>query len=69
MFFLLFFYNNITSLTLIIDIFCIFVIQVDALHMVVNPLFSSNFLPPPGFGMNPYYIVGDFSLWPYQHGN
>ncbi|XP_042601656.1 uncharacterized protein LOC109046486 isoform X2 [Cyprinus carpio] len=43
--------------------------EVDPLHMVVNPLFSSSFLPPPGFGLNPYYIVGDFSLWPYQHGN
>ncbi|XP_059411286.1 uncharacterized protein LOC132144735 isoform X2 [Carassius carassius] len=43
--------------------------EVDPLNMVVNPLFSSNFLPPPIFGLNPYYIVGDFSLWLYQHGN
>ncbi|XP_026144647.1 uncharacterized protein c19h1orf94 isoform X2 [Carassius auratus] len=43
--------------------------EVDPLNMVVNPLFSSNVLPPPIFGLNPYYIVGDFSLWLYQHGN
>ncbi|XDV34774.1 hypothetical protein PO909_004901 [Leuciscus waleckii] len=34
-----------------------------------NPLFPSNPLPPPGFGLNPCYVVRDFSLWPYQHGN
>lgn len=51
------------------NIFCLFVVQVDPLNMIVNPLFSFNFLPFPGFGLSPCYIVGDFSLWPYQHAN
>ncbi|XP_067282619.1 uncharacterized protein [Pseudorasbora parva] len=42
--------------------------EMDPMYMAVNSQFASNLLPPPGFGLNPYYIR-DFSLWPYQHGN
>ncbi|KAK2887028.1 hypothetical protein Q8A67_015256 [Cirrhinus molitorella] len=44
------------------------VTEVDPL-IIVNPLFSSNYLPLLGFGLNPYYFVGNFSLWPNQHAN
>ncbi|XP_073787933.1 uncharacterized protein C1orf94 homolog isoform X2 [Danio rerio] len=42
---------------------------VPEVYIPVNPLFFSNLLPPHGFGFNPCYTVGDFSLWPFQHGN